>query len=241
MDKLTKRHNAHNSVSNILACISNRQLENVLSGGKTMHAGIGGTSLHIEIENTFVFVKKIPLTDRELQPENYMSTANLFNLPMCYQYGIGSAGFGAWREVASHVMTTNWVMTGKCSNFPIMYHWRMLKSADATTFLKEEQLDLERATVYWENNEKIHRRLKERILATHHIYVFLEFIPHHLYSWLNQQFAIGQDGAVKAVQFVEHHMHKTNAFMNSQKFLHMDAHFKNILTDGHQLYYSDFG
>jgi|AntRauTorcE11897_2_1112592.scaffolds.fasta_scaffold08978_3 thiamine kinase-like enzyme len=28
--------------------------------------------------------------------------------------------------------------------------------------------------------------------------------------------------------------------MGSQNFLHMDAHFGNILTDGKQLYYSDF-
>ena len=47
-----------------------------------MHKGIGGTSLQIEIDNTPVFVKKVPLTDLELQPENYMSTANIFNLPM---------------------------------------------------------------------------------------------------------------------------------------------------------------
>ncbi len=83
-----------------------------------MHKGIGGTSLQIEIDNTPVFVKKVPLTDLELQPENYMSTANIFNLPMCYQYGIGSTGFGAWRELAAHVMITNWVITGQSSK-----HW----------------------------------------------------------------------------------------------------------------------
>lgn len=36
-------------------------------------------------------------------------------------------------------------------------------------------------------------------------------------------------------------MQTTNYFMASQNFLHMDAHFENILTDGEQLYYSDFG
>lgn len=43
------------------------------------------------------------------------------------------------------------------------------------------------------------------------------------------------------LDLVENQMQKTNYFMGSQNFLHMDAHFENILTDGEQLYYSDFG
>lgn len=66
-----------------------------------MHAGIGGTSVQIDIENITVFVKKVPITELELKPDNFMSTANIFNLPMCYQYGIGSAGFSTWRELAA--------------------------------------------------------------------------------------------------------------------------------------------
>lgn len=38
-----------------------------------MHKGIGGTSLQIEIDNTPIFVKKVPITDLELKAENYMS------------------------------------------------------------------------------------------------------------------------------------------------------------------------
>ena len=98
-----------------------------------MHEGIGGKSALISIDDTSVFVKKVPLTDLEQLPQHFMSTANLFNLPLGYQYGIGSAGigsagFGAWRELAAHIMTTNWVITGECANFPIMYHWRILPS-----------------------------------------------------------------------------------------------------------------
>lgn len=42
-----------------------------------------------------MFLKKVALTDRELTASNKMSTGNIFNLPTCYQYGIGSSGFGA--------------------------------------------------------------------------------------------------------------------------------------------------
>ncbi len=71
----------------------------------------------------------MPLTDLEQLPQHFISTANLFNLPLGYQYGVGSAGFGAWRELATHIMTINWVITGECANFPTMYHWRILPSS----------------------------------------------------------------------------------------------------------------
>ncbi len=241
MNKLTKRHDTYNTISSTLACMSNIQLEESLVDGKAMHKGIGGTSLLIEIDNTPVFVKKVPLTDLELQTENYMSTANIFNLPMCYQYGIGSAGFGAWRELAAHIMTTNWVITSECPNFPIMYHWRILKAVDNKIISNEEQVALDKDTVYWENNQKIDNRLKAKALATHHIYLFLEFIPNHLYDWLNKQLSGSEGSAIDAIKLVEHQIQETNDFMDSQNFLHMDAHFENILTDGKQLYYSDFG
>lgn len=85
MNQLTERQQTYSRISSALSCMSNKQLEHLLADGKAMHKGIGGTSLQIEIDNTPVFVKKVPLTDLELQPENYMSTANIFNLPMCYQ------------------------------------------------------------------------------------------------------------------------------------------------------------
>lgn len=80
-----------------------------------MHECTGGKSALISIDEIPVFVKKIPLTELEQLPQNFMFTANLFDLPLCYQYGIGSAGFRAWRELATHIMTTNWVVTGECA------------------------------------------------------------------------------------------------------------------------------
>lgn len=74
---------------------------------------------------------------------------------MCYQYGVGSTGFGAWRELAAHVMTTNWVITGQCPNFPIMYHWRILEDTDSKIISDEEQIALDKDATYWENNAPI--------------------------------------------------------------------------------------
>ena len=221
--------------------MNNKQIKQILLNGKALHKGTGGASLQIEIEDTPVFVKKIPITDLELQPDHYMSTSNIFNLPMYYQYGIGSAGFSAWRELNSHIITTNWVITGKCLNFPKMYHWRILKSADKKIISDKEKTILDHNVTYWGNNQSIRHRLNDLILASHHMYLFIEFIPNNLYDWLNQQIAHNEKETIISIQFIKQQMQNTHDFMRSQNFLHMDVRLENILTNGKQLFYSDFG
>ena len=63
-----------------------------------------------------VFAKAAPLTD--LECEHAYSTRNLFRIPN--YYGIGSAGFGAFRELAARVKTTDWVCGGDFAGFPLM-------------------------------------------------------------------------------------------------------------------------
>jgi hypothetical protein len=83
----------------------------LINSAQIQITGIGGTTALLEIEGSTVFVKRIRgFTDIERQPEHVMSTANLIELPTFCQYGlsgIGSPGFGVWRELATHMMTTN--------------------------------------------------------------------------------------------------------------------------------------
>ncbi|MEV0335229.1 hypothetical protein [Nocardia sp. NPDC050717] len=60
---------------------------------------------------------------------------------MFCHYGVGGPAFGAWRELAAHVMTTNWVLTGEFAGFPVMYHWRILPDSAP---LPEELADIDR-------------------------------------------------------------------------------------------------
>jgi hypothetical protein len=53
-----------------------------------MHEGIGAKSALISIIDTPVFVKKLTLTDLDQLPQHFMSTVNIFDLPLSYQYGI---------------------------------------------------------------------------------------------------------------------------------------------------------
>src|SRR5262245_16706023 len=99
----------YDAVATSLALLSDRRLAALVDGAPLVGSGIGGSAVSLEIDGTPVFAKRVPLTDLERRPDNVMSTANLFQLPTFYQYGVGSAGFGAWRELAAHQMTTNWV------------------------------------------------------------------------------------------------------------------------------------
>ncbi|OCH99178.1 hypothetical protein A8135_07985 [Legionella jamestowniensis] len=238
---LSKRTQNYTIVSNTLACMSNNQLQQALSTGKAMHTGIGGASIQIEIEKIPVFVKKVPLTALELKPENFMSTANLFNLPMCYQYGIGSAGFNAWRELAAHVMTTNWVISGLCPNFPMLYSWRIMPNS-------LNQIDLsywgstENYLDYWGNNEYIKDRVESLSKANSSILLFLEHFPKNLYQQLNDILSSGDElHTIKYLEKLNQSFETVFKFMQDHSFLHMDAHFRNILADEDNIYLSDFG
>ena len=58
---------------------SNAQLKQILVDAKPMHEGIGGK---MRLDEAPVFFKKVLLTDFEQLLQNFMSTANLFNLPV---------------------------------------------------------------------------------------------------------------------------------------------------------------
>jgi len=116
----------HRLISERLGRLDDRDLAALVDAGIPLGSGIGGRTSLLCVDGLPVFVKRIPLTDLERRPENVRSTANLFGLPTFYQYGVGSTGFGAWREVAAHEMTTAWVLDGLYPSFPLTYHWRIL-------------------------------------------------------------------------------------------------------------------
>src|SRR6188508_2281772 len=92
----------HDRISASLTARTDDELAAVLRAAPTNAVGVGGGSSVLDIDGVPVFAKRIPITDRELAHPH--STANLFDLPVYCQYGmfgIGSPGFGAWRELAA--------------------------------------------------------------------------------------------------------------------------------------------
>lgn len=235
------RSAAHGAVSASLASCGDHELRSLVDEAIPTGYGIGGKSALLEVAGTPVFVKRVPLTDLERQPENVRSTANLFQLPVFCQYGVGAIGgpgFGAWRELAVHLMTTNWVRAGEGEGFPLMYHWRVLPDA---TPLPEELADVERAVAYWGGGPGVRRRIRALQRSSASLALFLEYIPQNLHQWLGAQVEAGDAAADRACAMVERELAAGTSFMNSRGLLHFDAHFENILTDGRRLYFADYG
>ena len=195
----------------------------------------------IDIDGTTVFVKQVALTDLEKLPENMRSTRNMFDLPLYYQYGVGSAGFGVWRELAAHIMTTQWVLSDECPNFPLLYHWRILPAPKHETMDTESLKSLEENVKYWNGSLAVRRRLEALHDASSRIALFLEYVPYQLESWLRSEFAKGDSAAESASRMVLTNLEEVCDFMQSKDFVHFDAHFENILTDGQRLYFADLG
>lgn len=236
---MTVRRAAYGAVSTELALCGDRALGERVEAAEPLATGIGGRSALLEVSGTPVFVKRVPLTEPELRPENVHSTANLFGLPMFCQYGIGGPSFGAWRELAVHVMTTNWVLAGEHEGFPLLYHWRVLP--DTLPALPAELADVDRAVAECGGGPEVRQRIEALRDAPASLVLFLEYIPQPLPAWLTAQLQAGDETADQAIRMVERELQSGLAFMNGRGLLHFDAHFHNILTDGRRLYFADYG
>ncbi|MFB7733689.1 protein kinase family protein [Streptomyces sp. NPDC056112] len=233
---------AHGAVSTSLALRSDRSLREFVDAGAPLGSGIGGKTVLLDVEGTRVFVKQVRLTELERRPEHLHSTANLFRLPTFCHYGIGTIGgpgFGAWRELAAHTMTTNWVVAGDYEGFPLMYHWRVIP--DSGQPLPEELADVDRAVAYWGGGSAVRRRIEALQHSTASLVLFLEYIPQNLHDWLGVQIGAGDEAAERACAMVDDELNAGISFMNARGLLHFDAHFENILTDGRQLFFTDYG
>ncbi|AZK95983.1 MULTISPECIES: protein kinase family protein [Streptomyces] len=237
-----ERLHAYGTAATALALHDDRRLAALLEAARPLGSGIGGTSALLDVDGTPVFVKRVPLTDTERAPGNRHSTADLFGLPLVCQYGmtgIGSPGFGAWRELAVHTMTTNWVLTGAYGGFPLMYHWRVLPAAP--TALPDELADIDRAVDHWGGGSGVRRRIEELRDSSASLVLFLEYVPRTLHDWLEKAVGRGGEGADGAVRRTEDQLTDGIRFLAGQGLLHFDSHFRNILTDGRRLYFTDYG
>ncbi|GAA2734664.1 protein kinase family protein [Streptomyces nogalater] len=236
------RVSAYATVGAQLSLLSDRRLGDAVAAAPALGSGIGGRRGEMEVAGIPVFVKRIPLTDIETRPKHVRSTANLFGLPLHYQYGVGSAGFGAWRELAAHVMTTAWVLKGEFAGFPLMYHWRVLPDRPPAGFA-DEFGGVEGAVAHWEGSSAVRHRLEAIGRSSLSLVVFLEHVPRTLAAWLGatREAAGTGPGGGSSYLWVEDALLRGSEFMSSRGLVHFDAHFANLLTDGRQVYFADFG
>jgi hypothetical protein len=214
-------------LSALIARLDNDQLLTLFNDTEPkMGWGINHT---IQMGEFAVFVKRVPITD--LEYHNLLATKNLYDLPTYYSYGIGSAGFGVFRELMAHLKTTHWVLAGAIDTFPLMYHYRVMPFSgwrvDVDTAQHQKYVE------YWGNNANIGNYVLGRTKANYELVLFLEYVPYVLATWLQEH--SGQCGQPLADLF------KTIDFLIKQGVVHFDAHFNNVLTDGNRAYLTDFG
>ena len=161
----------HERVSAALALLSDAALGALVDEHARPDAvGIGGHTATLALSGSQVFVKQVPVTALDL--EHPHSTANLFGLPMYCQYGVGSTGFGVWRELAAHRLTTGWVLAGRHTAFPLLHHWRVLPAGFAW-----QRVDIEERVAYWGGAASVRHRLTQLQDAPSRLVLFLEHIP----------------------------------------------------------------
>ncbi|MCU1688011.1 MAG: hypothetical protein JWQ81_8750 [Amycolatopsis sp.] len=219
----------HEKLSTLLASRDDVELAALVDMAKVGSVGVGGGSATLDIDGVPVFVKRIPLTDRELaQPR---STANLFALPMFCQYGMGGPGFNAWRELAANIIVTDAVLAGETESFPLLYHWRVLPGRAP---IAAEHADIDTAVAAQDDCPAVRVRLEALATASSSLVLFCEYLPHPILDWLDK------DPAGKAGQ-LEQQLSQIVAFLRDRELLHMDGHFGNMRSDGKRIYLTDFG
>jgi hypothetical protein len=226
---MSERIKKYNNMINKLLYMNDNKINSIINNQNksTMNLKWGEVGI-IEINNTKIFYKKIPLA--KLFYDSGMTTSNLYNLPAYYNYGYGSAGINPWRELITHINLSNYVLQGEIDNFPLLYNWRIIK--DNTKNFNSGLSDKLMNT--YGNNVNIKKYLEDRYNCKYKILMLIEFIPFVLYKYINKKPSYLKNYEVESKKILD--------FLSSKKILHMDAHEGNYLVDKKgKLYLTDFG
>jgi hypothetical protein len=234
-----QRLTRHEQAGEVLRGLDDDALRELLAAGEPLGEGIGGPTRRVHVDGIPVFVKQLPLTDLERRPEHHGSTADLFGLPLSCHYGIGSPGFTAWREVAAAAAASDAVVAGRAAHFPLLHHWRVLPRPGSSGRLPDPA-DAHPPVTYWDDSAAYHRRLAGLAEATATVTLFGEHLPADLDGWLSARAREGDAALAAALDLVVPRLHALVAWLGRHGWVHLDAHFENILTDGRGLYLTDF-
>ena len=221
------RNDRYFTLNTAISFMTDEQISNLKS--EKEFVGHGKNSI-VTILNEKVFIKKIPLT--KLEYENSFNASNLYDLPTFYNYGVGSSGINSFREVLMHIKTTNWVLNSEIENFPILYHYRIVKNINPLKKF-EDKNEFKKYIDEWNGDKNIEKYIIDRENAEYEIILFLEYFPNVLHKSLTTD--------VKQIESYISQMTKTINFLNKHNIIHFDAHSANIVLDSDTFYLTDFG
>lgn len=226
------------NLSSHIAQLDNAQLHSLFDKSESNESSTGwGTNHTIVLGESKVFVKRVPVTNIEY--DNLFSTRNLYDLPTYCNYNLGSTGFGVFRELVTHIKTTNWVLEGaftqclckRIATFPLMYHYRIIPFSGRRAGVDTSRL--KDYVEHWGNSANAGNYVVDRANANYELVLFIEYIPYVLETWLRQN--------PNKLQKPLNDLRTTIDFLRTKGIIHFDTHFRNVLTDGEQIYLTDFG
>jgi hypothetical protein len=221
--------------------MSDADVSRLLTSAVAQGGGIGGETAVVTVGGIPVFTRRLALTAREQEPGHLRSTANLFGLPTYCHYGVGAPSTGAWRELRAHEVVSQWVLDGTCDGFPLLHHWRVLPQDPPRGLDCAEHGDVDTWVAFWHDSDAVRQRLEALSEASTDLVLFLEHVPQDLVTWLADRHAEGPEVVDAALDSVVTQLVHTARCMASNGLRHFDAHLRNIVVDGDQLYLTDFG
>ncbi|MFC5382084.1 serine/threonine protein phosphatase [Aquipuribacter nitratireducens] len=227
----SQRLRRHEAVAASLAALNDAALSALVGDTATGAVGVGGGSSVVRVGGLPVFVKRVPLTDRELAAPR--STANLFDVPTACQYGmhrLAGPGVSGWRELAANLTVTAGVLAGETDHFALLHHWRVLPGRLPVA---AEHRDVEAVVVQFDGAPGVRARLEALHRATASLVLFSEYLPGTMDDWL-------ADPLARAEQ-LERQLFEMVAFLRGRELLHMDGHFANMRVHDDRVHLVDFG
>lgn len=210
-----------------LSGMADGELRELVAGRPADWSPWGGTH-RIALDGAAVFVKRVPVTELEMLDPT--STRNVFDLPLVYSYGVGSAGFGGFREASAHRIASDLVRTGVTDGFPLLHHARVV---ECTEPLPPFPRDVGDYVTRWNDDQRIRAYVEARSAARHELWMFSEAVPTVVHDWIPTR--LDRVDALVAGLF------DAVGALRSVGIVHFDAHFGNALTDGTRFFLSDFG
>ncbi|WP_440900928.1 serine/threonine protein phosphatase [Actinosynnema sp.] len=211
----------HHALAAALAALPDEELAARLAAAGRIGVGVGGEALVLDVAGAPVFAKRVPLTTRELAHPR--STANLFDLPLHHQYGLGGPSFSAWRELDAAERVTGAVLAGEATAFPLLHHWRVLPGGPPLT--------ADRAPA---DDPATRARLEALAAAPSSLVLVTEHLPLSLEDWL-------RDDPLAKAEALARQLADITTSLRRLGLLHMDAHFGNLRVAEGRVHLTDFG
>ena len=99
----------------------------------------------------------------------------------------------------------------------------------------EEREEIDSMVQYWDQSKAVKEKFMAARQAQADIVVVMESLPQTLNTWMKSPENLSK------LKQLECELNLVIAFMQSKGFLHLDAHFHNILSNNNHPYFADFG